>query len=60
MVERLNREIRRALAASGVKSRLEGLGNELRVSSPEEMRAHVAKEVARCSKVIRDAKISQL
>lgn len=59
MVERLNREIRRALPASEVKSRLEGLGNELRDSSPEEMRAHVAKDAARWSKVIRDAKIAQ-
>ncbi|MBK8065407.1 MAG: hypothetical protein IPK29_16205 [Betaproteobacteria bacterium] len=59
MVERLNREIRRALAASEVKSRLEGLGNELRTGSPEEMRARVAKEAARWSKVIRDAKIAQ-
>lgn len=59
VIERLNREIRRALATPEVKARLEGLGNEVRAGSPEEMRAHVAGEAARWAQVIRDAKITQ-
>lgn len=59
IVERLNREMRRTLALPEVKARLEGLGNEVRAGSPEEMRAHVASEAARWAQVIREARIPQ-
>jgi hypothetical protein len=42
-----------------VRARLEGFGGEVRGSTPEEMRTRVADEVARWSKVIREAKIEQ-
>ena len=59
VIERLNRELRRVLALPEVKARLEGLGNEVRGGSPEEMRAHVASEAARWTQVIRAAGIPQ-
>jgi tripartite-type tricarboxylate transporter receptor subunit TctC len=52
VVYRLNAELRRALEAPEVRSRLEAFGGEVRSSTPEEMRNRVASEVARWSKVI--------
>ena len=59
IIERLNREIRHALTVPAVKNRLEQIGNEVRASSPEEMRVWVAGEVAKWKKVVADAKIPQ-
>lgn len=59
IVERLNAEVGKALASNEVKARLEGLGNEVRATSPEEMRAFVAGQAARWTKVIADAKVPQ-
>lgn len=59
IIERLNREIRHVLTVPMVKNRLEQIGNEVRASSPEEMRAWVAGEVAKWKKVVADAKIPQ-
>jgi tripartite-type tricarboxylate transporter receptor subunit TctC len=59
IVMRLNAELHKALQIAEVRSRLEGFGGEVRGSTPEEMRARVVGEVARWSKVIRDANIEQ-
>ena len=59
VVMRLNADMHKALQVPEVRSRLESFGGEVRGSTPEEMRARVASELARWSKVIRDAKIEQ-
>jgi len=59
IVMRLNAELQKALQVAEVRARLEGFGGEVRGSTPEEMRNRVATEVARWSKVIREAKIEQ-
>ena len=59
IVMRLNAEMQKALQAAEVRGRLESFGGEVRGSTPEEMRARVASEVARWSKVVREAKIEQ-
>lgn len=59
VIERLNAEVRKALALPEVKARLEGLGNEVRALSPEEMRAFVAEQATKWAKVIADAKVPQ-
>jgi tripartite-type tricarboxylate transporter receptor subunit TctC len=59
IVDRLNQEVRRALATSTVKARLEGMGNQVTPSSPDEMQAFLVAEAARWTKVIRDAKVEQ-
>jgi len=59
VVMRLHAELQKALQVAEVRSRLESFGGEVRGSSPEDMRARVASEVQRWSKVIREAKIQQ-
>lgn len=59
IVARLNQEVRRGLAQPEVKGRLEALCNEVRASSPEEMRDHVAAQAAKWTRVIRDAGVPQ-
>jgi tripartite-type tricarboxylate transporter receptor subunit TctC len=59
IVDRLNAEIRRAIAVQDVKSRLESFGGQVRGTTPEEMRAQVAAEVARWTKVVNDAGIER-
>ncbi|WP_315833677.1 tripartite tricarboxylate transporter substrate binding protein [Bradyrhizobium prioriisuperbiae] len=59
IVERLNREIRAVLESSAVKEKLQAMGNEVRASSPEEMRTLVASEIERWKGVIKDAGIPQ-
>ena len=59
ITERLNKELRAVLAGPPAKQKLEELGNEVRASSPDEMRDWVAGEVAKWKKVVADAKIPQ-
>ena len=59
IVERLNQEIRKALANATVKSRIEEMGNMVTPSSPEEMRQFVAADVAKFAKIIKDAHVPQ-
>jgi tripartite-type tricarboxylate transporter receptor subunit TctC len=59
IVDRLNREVRKALDTPTVKARLEGMGNRVTPNSPDEMQAYLAAEAARWTKVIRDAKVEQ-
>jgi tripartite-type tricarboxylate transporter receptor subunit TctC len=58
VVEKLNAEIRKALAAPDVKERLAALGAEVSPSTPQELGAMVRGEHDRYGKLIRDAKIT--
>ena len=57
IVERLNAEVLKALQVPEVRARLESFGGEVRGSTPDEMRARIASEVQRWSKVIAEAGI---
>jgi tripartite-type tricarboxylate transporter receptor subunit TctC len=59
VVEKLNREVRAVLEMPEVRSKLEAMGNEVRGTSPEEMRTMIASEIARWKQVIGAAKIPQ-
>jgi len=59
IVNRLNAELLRALQVPDVRGKLEAIGGEVRGATPEEMRNHVASEVARWSRVIREANIQR-
>jgi len=59
VIERLNREIRAALASPDVIKRFEELGVEARSSTPEEMSALLASSIAKWEKVIRTANIER-
>ncbi|MDM0041800.1 tripartite tricarboxylate transporter substrate binding protein [Variovorax sp. J22G21] len=57
VIERLNAETARALQVAAVRQRLEDMGGEARGSTPEEMKAMVARELDRWTQVVADAKI---
>lgn len=57
VIDRLNAETQKALQLPAVKARLEEMGGEARGSTPEEMKAMVASELARWTQVVADAKI---
>ncbi len=59
VLKRLNADILHALQPPQVRDKLEGIGNEVRGSTPEEMRAWIAGEVAKWKKVIAAAKVEQ-
>jgi tripartite-type tricarboxylate transporter receptor subunit TctC len=59
IVDRLNRELRAVLETPAIKERLAAMGNEVRSSSPDEMRNLVASEIERWKGVIHDARIPQ-
>ena len=59
ITERLNSEMRFISARPPVKDKLEQLGNEVRASSPDEMKSWIANEVVKWRKVVADAKIPQ-
>ena len=59
VVARLNAALRSGLADPQVDERLRKVGMDVRASSPEEMRAMVASQIARWKKVVADAKIPQ-
>ncbi len=59
LVKRLNAEILYALKQPQVRDKLEAIGNEVRGSTPEEMREWVAGEVAKWRKVIDAAKVER-
>jgi tripartite-type tricarboxylate transporter receptor subunit TctC len=58
VVERLNTELRRAIATADVKSKLEAMGGDARATSPAEMRALVGSQYALWTKLAREANIS--
>ena len=59
VVDRLNAEMRRSLQVAEVRTRLESFGGTVQASSPDELRTRVATELARWTKVVREAKIEQ-
>ncbi len=59
IVERLNKEIAKAVAAPDVQKRLLDLGITPHPSTPEEMQAIYDEDLARWKQVITDAKIGQ-
>lgn len=52
VIERLNAEVRKALADPDLKKRFADLGGDARASSPEEMRAYVEGEIAKWKRVV--------
>jgi tripartite-type tricarboxylate transporter receptor subunit TctC len=58
VVERLNAELRRAIATPDVKSKLEAMGGDARGTTPAEMRALVASQFALWTKLAKEANIS--
>ena len=58
IVEKLNAEVRRAIAVPEVKSKLEGMGGDPRATTPGEMRALVASQLATWAKLAKEANIS--
>lgn len=59
IVKTLNADIRYALQQPQVRDKLEAIGNQVKGSTPDEMRAWVAAEVAKWRKVIDDAKVER-
>jgi tripartite-type tricarboxylate transporter receptor subunit TctC len=59
VVDRLNREVRTAVAAPDLKQRLQELGVDTRASTPEELRAHLVSEMAKWKVVIERANIEK-
>lgn len=55
----LNREIRPVLQLPDLRAKLDGIGIEVAGSTPEALGAEVASEIARWTKVIKDANIKQ-
>ena len=58
IIAKLNAAFREALAAPEVKSRLANLGADIKIGTPEEFRAMLARELALWTQVVKDAKIT--
>jgi tripartite-type tricarboxylate transporter receptor subunit TctC len=58
IVDRLNAELRKALAAPGVKGKLEAMGGDARATTPEEMKALVASQYETWKKLAKEANLS--
>jgi tripartite-type tricarboxylate transporter receptor subunit TctC len=58
-VEKLNADTRAGLADPDVKQRLNKIGLDVHTSTPEEMRAMVAEQIAKWKKIVADAHIPQ-
>ena len=58
IVEKLNAELRRAIAVPDVKEKLEAMGGDPRATTPDEMRALVASQFATWTKLAKEASIS--
>jgi tripartite-type tricarboxylate transporter receptor subunit TctC len=58
VIDRLNTELRRAIATPDVKSRLEGMGGDPRATTPDEMRDLVARQLATWTRLAKEANIS--
>jgi len=56
-VQRLQSEISRILAQPDTKEKIIGLGFDIVASSPEQFAAQIKSEVAKWSKVVKDAGI---
>jgi tripartite-type tricarboxylate transporter receptor subunit TctC len=58
VVDRLNSELRQAIALPDVRSKLQAMGGDPRGTTPDEMRALVARQYATWSKLAKEANIS--
>ena len=58
VIDRLNAELRRAIATPDVKSKLEGMGGDPRATTPDEMRDLVARQLATWTRLAKEANIS--
>jgi tripartite-type tricarboxylate transporter receptor subunit TctC len=58
IIDRLNTELRRAIAVPELKSKLEAMGGDPRGTTPAEMRALVASQLATWTKLAKEANIS--
>jgi tripartite-type tricarboxylate transporter receptor subunit TctC len=58
IVDKLNAEVRRAIAIPEIKSKLEGMGGDPRATTPAEMRALVASQLATWAKLAKEVNIS--
>ena len=57
IINRLNREVVRFVNTPAVKERMFNAGNDVATGSPEDLRNHMKSEIARITKVIKDANI---
>jgi tripartite-type tricarboxylate transporter receptor subunit TctC len=57
IIDRLNAEVQRAIKVPSVKQRLESLGGDPQGTTPEEMRALVARQVALWAKLAKDVNL---
>ena len=58
IVDKLNAELRRAIAVPEVKSKLEAMGGDPRATTPAEMRALVASQLATWTRLAKEANLS--
>jgi tripartite-type tricarboxylate transporter receptor subunit TctC len=58
IVNRLNTEVRRAIATPEVKSKLEALGGDPRATTPEEMKALVSRQYETWKKLAKEANLA--
>jgi tripartite-type tricarboxylate transporter receptor subunit TctC len=59
ITERLNAEVRKALADADIKKRFADLGGEARGGSPEEMRDYIESEIGKWKRLIESRKIEK-
>ncbi len=59
IIEQLNTQVRRALAQAETRKRYEDLGNEVRATSPDELKQHIESEIAKWKRVVEQAKIER-
>jgi tripartite-type tricarboxylate transporter receptor subunit TctC len=57
VLDRLQAEVRRAIALPEIRSKLESMGGEVRASTPAEMRALVAAQLALWKRVVQEQNI---
>jgi len=57
IIERLNKEVRTAVAAPDVKKRLQDLGIDARAGTPEQLRERLVADIAKWRAVIEKANI---
>jgi tripartite-type tricarboxylate transporter receptor subunit TctC len=58
VVDRLNAEMRKALAVPEVKQRLEAMGGDPRATTPEEMKSLVSRQYETWKKLAKEANLS--
>lgn len=60
IIQRLNAEVRRTIAVPDVKKRLESFGGDVHATTPEEMKAQIAREVARWTALVRETNMPRI